>query len=58
MNRSAIENWLTSLWGIRPGYSSPMCQLTSDHIPTGAADWMQSLWAISEQEVLLPSAAA
>ncbi len=39
-------NWLGSLWGIRPGSSSPVCQLSSDHVPGEAVYWLRHFWAV------------
>ena len=38
------ESWMTSMWGIRPGASSPVSQLTTEHVPPETRPWM-GLWA-------------
>ncbi|MCA1842268.1 MAG: hypothetical protein LC792_03585 [Actinobacteria bacterium] len=39
-----IDSWMTSMWGIRPGSSSPVSQLSTGHVPPEARPWMR-LWA-------------
>ena len=38
-----IETWLTRLWGISPGHSSPRGGLTTRHIGGSASPWLYSL---------------
>jgi hypothetical protein len=41
------EAWLETMWGIRPGQSSPVCQASrDDHSPEVAA-WLHRLWGLA-----------
>jgi hypothetical protein len=41
-----IEAWLETMWGIRPGHSSPVCQVSSYHHSPEVAAWLR-LWGLA-----------
>jgi hypothetical protein len=42
-----IEAWLETIWGIRPGTGSPVCQVShADYSPEVAA-WLHRLWGLA-----------
>ena len=42
-----VEAWLETMWGIGPGHSSPVCQVSRfDHRPEVAA-WLHRLWGLA-----------
>ncbi|HEV8623161.1 MAG TPA: hypothetical protein VG034_01775 [Acidimicrobiia bacterium] len=42
-----IEAWLETMWGIRPGTSSPVSQPTTADLPAGIASWLHHLWGLA-----------
>jgi hypothetical protein len=42
-----VDAWLKTMWGIQPGKSSPVCQLTTAGLAPDIASWLHHLWAFS-----------
>jgi arginine/ornithine N-succinyltransferase beta subunit len=42
-----IEAWLETMWGIRPGQSSPVCQVSRDDYSPEVAVWLHRLWGLA-----------
>jgi hypothetical protein len=48
-----IGAWLETMWGVRPGHSSPVCQASTYDFGPGIATWLHRLWGLAP----LPEAA-
>jgi len=42
-----IEGWLETMWGSRPGQSSPVCQASRSDCGPDIAAWLHRLWGLA-----------
>jgi arginine/ornithine N-succinyltransferase beta subunit len=42
-----IEAWLETMWGVRPGHSSPVCQVSRYDYGSEVAAWLHRLWGLA-----------